>query len=91
MKSKGSRRFWRLFHALSADQRVEARHAFKAFQKNPSDPELHFKQVVPTKNYWSIRFGDAMRALGVRTGADIEWIWIGDHTEYEQIIHGTRR
>jgi hypothetical protein len=91
MKSRGARRFWRLFHALPADVRTEARRAFKRFRGNASDPQLHFKQVVPSRNYWSIRFGDAYRAIGVRTGEEIEWIWIGDHTEYDQIIHGTRR
>ncbi len=51
MKSKGLRRFWRHFHALPADVRTEARSAFKLFQKDPSDPQLHFKQVVPSRDY----------------------------------------
>jgi hypothetical protein len=72
MKSKATRRFWRLFHALPDEERAAARRAFKLFQKDPSDPELHFKQVVPSSNYWSIRFGDARRAIGVRIGADVE-------------------
>lgn len=91
MKSKGLRRFWRHFHALPTDMRTEARRAFKLFQKDPSEPQLHFKQVVPSRDYWSIRFSKGYRAIGIRTGTDIEWIWIGPHTEYEQIIHGTRR
>lgn len=91
MKSKSSKRFWRLFHALPSDVRTEARRAFKAFRKNSSDSNLHFKQVVPSRNYWSIQFGESYRAIGIRQGANIEWIWIGDHTEYEQIIHGTHR
>jgi hypothetical protein len=91
MKSVASEHFWRLFHALPADVRREARKAFKLFNRDANAAELHFKLVIKRQNVWSIRFGDQYRALGERQGDRIFWIWIGKHTEYEQIIHGTRR
>ena len=90
MNSTTTKRFWDLFYALPPEVRRQARRAFKLFQQNPSHPGLQFKQVMKHRDGWSVRINDDYRAIGIRKGAAIEWAWIGDHTTYEQIIHGRR-
>jgi hypothetical protein len=33
-----------------------------------------------------VRVNQSYRALGVRTGDEIVWFWIGDHDEYERLL-----
>jgi hypothetical protein len=42
-----------------------------------------FKKVG---NYWSVRAGQAYRALGVEIETGILWFWIGTHAEYDRLI-----
>jgi hypothetical protein len=44
---------------------------------------LHFKKVGKV---WSIRIMLDYRALAVKDGNDLIWVWIGTHDEYERMI-----
>ncbi len=35
---------------------------------------------------WSVRVNDQYRAVGVRFGDTIEWIWIGTHNEFDNLF-----
>jgi hypothetical protein len=34
-------------------------------------------------NLWSVRINDQYRAVGVRHGDVLEWIWIGTHNDFD--------
>ena len=34
----------------------------------------------------TVRVGDHHRALGVRTGDQIIWVWIGTHADYDRLV-----
>ncbi|MFW6096274.1 MAG: hypothetical protein ACOC8S_07545 [Bacteroidota bacterium] len=36
---------------------------------------------------WSARIGLSYRALAVEDGSDFIWVWIGDHDQYDRLIH----
>ncbi len=52
-------------------------------KKNPGRPSLHFKKVG---KLWSVRVGINHRALAVKDGADLIWVWIGPHDEYQRLV-----
>jgi hypothetical protein len=35
-----------------------------------------------------VRIGDHFRALGLLETGVVEWIWIGTHAEYDQLVRG---
>ncbi|MEW5995492.1 MAG: hypothetical protein AB1744_14005, partial [Candidatus Zixiibacteriota bacterium] len=66
--------------------RALARDAFKLFLSDPNHPSLDFKPVHPTQPIYSVRVTLDYRAIGVRDGSTIVWIWIGPHSEYDKLI-----
>ena len=62
-------------HLLRYVQRRAIRH-----------PSLHFKRIG---KFWSARAGLNWlnyRALAVKDGPDLVWVWIGPHDEYEKLV-----
>jgi len=43
-------------------------------------------QLKRIEELWSVRVGQRYRALGIDAEGGIQWIWIGSHAEYDQII-----
>ena len=84
MISRGTRDFWALYHALSAEARSQARKAFLRFAENPDHPGLRFKKLNSAYPYWSVRFGDGYRAVCRREGNVAEWLWIGTHQDFDK-------
>jgi len=80
---KATTRFWRLFDRLPENVRKKAKRNFDLLKKDPLHSSLHFKKVG---NFWSVRVGINHRALAIKDGQDFIWVWIGSHTEYEQMI-----
>jgi hypothetical protein len=66
----------------------QARIAYGIFLRNPYHPSLRFKQVHPNAPLFSVRIGRGYRALGLRDGDLITWLWIGGHDEYDRILAG---
>jgi len=80
---KATARFWKLFDSLPEHIQKIAKRNFDLLKMDPLHPSLHFKKVG---NFWSVRVGARHRALAVKDGQDFIWVWIGSHSEYEQII-----
>jgi hypothetical protein len=86
MNSETLPQFWKLFYQLPQDVRRRASKVYRAWQKNPDSPGLHFKRVGNTRPVYSIRIGIYYRALGLLHGDTITWFWIGRHVEYERLL-----
>lgn len=76
-------RFWSRYGDLSKEIRALADKSFELLKVNSRHPSLQLKKVG---GFWSVRVGLAFRALAVKDGDDLIWVWIGSHDEYEKII-----
>ena len=81
MKSRTTRKFWRLFDDLPPDVQEQARKAFRQWIRDPSHPGLHFKRVDDNEPMYSARVGLNYRVLGLLEGDTMTWWWIGPHDE----------
>jgi len=87
VKSKCTRRFWKLHDALPEHIRVRARKSYDLWKRDHSHPSLDFKKLKGgVGNRFSIRIGDHHRAIGQLMGDVVEWVWIGTHEEYNKLI-----
>jgi len=53
---------------------------------NPEHPSLRFKKLQGGGEIWSVRINEQYRAVGVRSGDTMEWIWIGTHNEFDHLF-----
>ena len=86
MRSHTTERFRKAFEHLPDQVQRQARGAYRLFRQNPYYPSLHFKQVHAVKPIYSVRISKSYRAVGVRSGDEIVWFWIGVHADYEEVI-----
>ena len=86
MKSFRTEEFREAFAALPTKIQAQARRAYRLFVDNPNHPSLQFKKVNSTKPIYSVRVTLHYRALGVKTGDEIVWFWIGSHAEYDRLV-----
>ncbi len=84
MKSYLTQRFITFFRDLPEDVREQARAAYRFWKQDPFHPSLRFKEIRP--GLWSVRIGRGWRALALREGEEINWIWVGSHAEYDSLI-----
>jgi hypothetical protein len=56
------------------------------FSQNPKQPSLRYKHVQAMPSVYSVRIGLGYRALGIVSGNDITWFWIGSHADYTKVI-----
>ena len=84
MKSRTTRKFWRLFDGLSPETQEHARTTYRQWRTEPAYPSLQFKRVGSTQAIYSVRIGILHRALGIMEGDTVTWFWIGDHDDYER-------
>ncbi len=75
--------FWACLDKLPESIQNLARKNYQLLSEDPSHHSLHFKKV---KNYRSVRVGIHYRALGIETGSDLVWFWIGSHADYDRLI-----
>ena len=78
--------FWRAYERLSPEIKARARLAYQVFAINPEHPSLRFKKLQGGGEFWSVRIGEQYRAVGVRSGDTIQWIWIGTHNEFDNLF-----
>ncbi len=91
MNSLRSRRFKQLYRQLPPEIRKLAKQNYQLWKNNPSHPSLHFKSIHPKHlNIWSVRVGENHRALALWETETVEWIWIGNHREYEKILRNIK-
>jgi hypothetical protein len=76
--------FWDDFRGLPEEIRRQAYKAYRTFSRDPFSTGLNFKEVNKKRHLWSARITRGYRALGVRDGEDITWVWIGPHAEYDK-------
>lgn len=86
MKSRATRKFWRLFDDLPPDVQEQARKAFRQWIRDPSHPGLHFNRVDDNEPMYSARVGLNYRVLGLLEGDTMTWWWIGPHDEYDRML-----
>ena len=86
MISKRTKRFKQLLRALPKEVQEQAYAAYRLFKDNPYHPGLFFKQVETKPILYSVRIGLHYRALGLRRGDTIVWVWIGSHAEYDKFL-----
>jgi hypothetical protein len=71
------------FARLPGSVQVAARKSFELLKSNPSHPSLHFKKAG---KLGSVRAGLNHRALAIKDGGDVIWVWIGTHDEYTRLV-----
>jgi hypothetical protein len=78
--------FWRAYERLAPSVKDRARLAYQLFAENPDHPSLRFKKLQGGGEIWSVRISEQYRAVGVRSGDTIQWIWIGTHNEFDHLF-----
>jgi len=78
--------FWRAYGQLSPLVKARAKTTWQIFEKNPDHPSLRFKKLQGSNQLWSVRINEQYRAVGVRSGDVIEWIWIGTHNDFDNLF-----
>ncbi len=86
MTSHTTKRFRKALQQLPPHVRRQARIAYARFRENPGHPSLKFKQVHDTRPIFSARVGLGYRALCVRDGEALIWLWIGSHADYDHLL-----
>jgi len=66
--------------------KILARKNFKLWMDNPNHPGLNFKLIDKKENLYSVRVDKGWRALGIKEGNSIIWIWIGSHEDYNKLV-----
>jgi mRNA-degrading endonuclease RelE of RelBE toxin-antitoxin system len=83
LKHYTSSDFWQHYEKLPTEIRKLADKNYQLLKENPSHSSLQLKRI---EELWSVRIGLHYRALGIDAPDGIQWIWIGSHAEYNQII-----
>ena len=83
MKHFATPEFWKSFDKLPESIQRAAKKNYELLKENPSHASLHYKKI---KEFRSVRVGLSYRALGIESGSDIVWFWIGSHADYDKII-----
>jgi hypothetical protein len=78
--------FWRAYDRLTPAVKNRAKAAWKLFERAPAHPSLRFKKLQARDDVWSVRITEQYRAVGVRSGDTIEWIWVGTHNEFDNLF-----
>jgi hypothetical protein len=86
MKSRTTRKFWRLFEDLPDDIQEHVRRTYEQWRRDPAYPSVQFKRVSASEPIYSVRIGIAYRALGRLDGDTVTWFWIGSHDEYDRML-----
>ena len=85
MKSRATRRFWKLFAGLPSHIQQLAEKNYRLWSNDPNHPSLRFKTLHGQGDRFSVRIGDHYRAVGRKVDGGIEWVWIGSHEEYNKL------
>ena len=87
MKSKCTRRFWKLHDALPAHVQKLASKSYELWRRAHNYPSLDFKKLKGGRgNRFSVRVGDHHSAIGQLVGETVEWVWIGTHEDYNKLL-----
>ena len=84
MISRARRSFWEAFARLPTEVQRVARAKFALWRDDPFHTSLQFKEV--SEGLWSVRISSQYRALALREGEIVLWLWIGPHGKYDRLI-----
>jgi hypothetical protein len=76
--------YWECFDKLPVTIQQLARKNYDLLKEHPGHTSLYLKKI---KEYRSVRVRLNYRALGIESGSDVVWFWIGNHANYEKIIN----
>jgi hypothetical protein len=62
---------------------VIADRSFALLKNDQRHPSLCFKKIG---RFWSVRVGRHHRTIGVEVQDGVLWVWIGNHSEYDDIV-----
>ena len=85
-ESRTTARFRKCYRDLPREVQLLARVAYRAFQHDPFYPALNFKQVHPSRAYYSARIGIHYRAICHLNAQRALWFWIGSHADYDRMV-----
>ncbi len=86
MKSRTTRRFRSSFTNLPKIVQQQTRQAYRLWLENPRHPSLNFKRLKTANPVYSVRIGNAYRAVGLVEDDVIVWFWIGSHADYARVV-----
>ncbi|MDQ3329672.1 MAG: hypothetical protein M3552_03320 [Planctomycetota bacterium] len=86
MKSVTTAGFREELARLPAAVRRQAARAYDLWRAEPFHPSLQFKRISQRQQVYSVRVGLSYRALGLWEGDEIQWFWIGPHSEYDGLV-----
>jgi hypothetical protein len=87
VKSKCTRRFWKLYGALPKHVQLRADKSYQLWKQDHSHRSLDFKKLRGgAGNRFSVRIGDHHRSIGQLVGDTVEWVWIGSHEDYNNLV-----
>ena len=75
---------------MPEDIQALTRQAYRQWLQDPYLNSLRFKQVHPSRPYYSLRIGAHWRVVGEKDGNDIVWFWIGPHSQYDKLLDQLR-
>ena len=78
--------FLKNFAKLPDEVKELANKTYLLWKENPHYNSFQFKQIHPTKPFYSVRVGSNWRAVGYMQNKDIYWFWIGSHEDYNKLI-----
>ena len=91
MISRATDAFWKAYRDLPDDIKERAKTAYRLWRENPNHPSLRFKKIHEVEPVFSVRIGLGWRAVGVRSGEEMIWYWIGSHADYDALISNFKR
>ena len=83
MRHYTSTDFWELFRELPNEIQDVAIKKFELLKDNPHHSSLRLKRI---DDLWSVRIGKYYRSVGINATGGIQWIWIGNHVDYNKYI-----
>ena len=86
MKSKTTRKFWRLFDELAPETQEAAPRALGLWRDTPDLPSLQFKRVSRKEPVYSVRTGLSRQAPHMLRGDTVLWFWIGAHDDFDRLL-----
>jgi hypothetical protein len=86
MRSRITASFSRRYGELPLNAKEAVRRAYLRFTDNPRHPGLQLKRVSRKRPIVSARVSDDYRVLGLASGEEIAWFWVGPHHEYDKLL-----
>ena len=86
MRSRATPRFWAAYRELPPEVQDAAQKAYRLFRENPRHPSLQLKKVHAREPVYSVRVTVAYRAVGLLENDEVNWFWIGSHSEYDRLL-----